>query len=128
MKNSLFKKLTVLAVIFTLAGSLLFFVRGAWIFGAGIWVGAAWIYLNTFFLFKLFQISFEPRVRMNDRILLFSILKFPVLYIAGFFILRTRVFPIYSILTGLTLFIAAFVVAWVRFSTVNGKLPEKITS
>ena len=128
MKNSLFNKLTVLAAIFTCAGSLFFFIHGAWMFGAGIWVSAAWIYLNTYFLFRLVQIGLEPRVRMNDQILLFSILKFPVLYVAGFFILRTRVFPIYSILTGLTLFIVAFILVWVRFSVVDGKLSEKIVS
>jgi len=115
-QNSLFKKLTVNSAVLTLAGAVFFFGRGLWLFGLGILVSAAWIYLNSYFLFRLVQIGFEPRVRMSDKILLFSILKFPVLYVAGFFILKTRVFPVYSILTGLTLFIIAFVVTWVRFN------------
>ncbi len=116
LQNSLFKKLSVMAALFVFAASLLFFVRGAWLFGLGIWVSAAWIFLNSYFLFRLIQIGFEPRVRMNDQILLFSILKFPVLYVAGFFILKTRVFPVYSILTGLSLFILAFIITWVRYN------------
>ena len=128
VQNSLFKKLTVLAVFFTLAGALFFFVQGAWMFGAGIGVSAAWIYLNTYFLFRLVQIGFEPRVRMNDKILLFSILKFPVLYVTGFFILKTRAFPIYSVLTGLSLFIIAFIVTWTRVSVFNGKISQKAVS
>ena len=96
-------------------------------FGLGIWISAAWIFLNSFFLFRLMQIGFEPRVRRSDKILLLSILKFPVLYVAGFFILKTRVFPIYSILAGLSLFILAFVVTWVRFN-IESKMPEKSIS
>ena len=116
LENSLFRKLSILGAFFALAGSLFFFARGAWLFGLGIWVSAAWIFLNSFFLFRLLQIGFKPRVRMNDQILFLSILKFPVLYIAGFFVLKTRVFPVYSILTGLSLFMLAFIVTWVRFN------------
>jgi len=79
-------------------------------------VSAAWIFLNSYFLFRLIQIGIEPKVRMSDKILLFSILKFPVLYVAGFFILKSRVFPVYSILMGLTVFMAAFIVTWIRFN------------
>ena len=94
-------------------------------FGLGIWVSVSWIFLNSYFLFRLVQIGFEPGARMNDKILLFSVLKFPVLYVAGFFILKTRVFPIYSILTGLTLFIFAFILSWARFHFTL-KTAEKI--
>ena len=127
LENSLFRKLSILSVFFALAGSLIFFTRGAWLFGLGIWVSGAWIFLNSFFLFRLLQIGFKPRVRMNDQILFLSILKFPVLYIAGFFILKTRTFPVYSLLTGLSLFILAFIVTWVRFN-LELRVPEKITS
>ena len=116
LQESLFKKLSVLGVLFSLAVSLVFFARGAWMFGLGIWVSAAWIFLNFYFLFRMLQIGFEPKIRKSDKILLLSILKFPVLYVAGFFILKTRTFPIYSILTGLTLFVLAMIITWVRAS------------
>lgn len=96
-------------------------------FGLGIWVSACWIFLNSFFLFRLMQIGFEPKVRRSDKILLLSILKFPVLYIAGYFILKTRVFPAYSILAGLSIFIFAFIVTWVRFN-FDSRVPEKSVS
>ena len=119
LQNSLFKKLSVLGAAFSLAASLVFFAMGQWLFGFGIWVSAAWIFLNSYFLFRLMQIGFEPKLKTNDQILLFSILKFPVLYVAGFFILKTRVFPIYSILMGLSLFILAFIVTWIRVNVVS---------
>lgn len=87
-----------------------------WKFGAGVLVGFAWIYVNSYFLFKLFHMSFETKVKASDKILLISILKFPVLYVAGFFILKSRVFPVYSILTGLTIYFLSFVAAWIKLN------------
>ena len=116
LQGSLFKKLSVLGAIFSLAVSSVFFIQGAWTFGLGIWVSASWIFLNFYFLFRMLQIGFEPRVRKSDKILLLSILKFPVLYVAGFFILKSRAFPIYSILTGLSLFVLAMIIVWVKVS------------
>lgn len=116
LQESLFKKLSVLGACFSLAVSLVFFARGAWMFGLGIWVSSAWIFLNFYFLFRMLQIGFEPRVRKSDKILVLSILKFPVLYVAGFFILQTRTFPVYSILTGLSLFVLAMIIVWVKAS------------
>ena len=112
------------AVFFSAIASLFSFARGAWMFGLGIWVGTAWIFLNSYFLFRLFQISFDPGASRSDRILVLSILKFPVLYVAGFFILKTRVFPVYAILAGLTLFMIAFVFSWARFN-FPPKMPQK---
>ncbi len=116
LQESLFKKLSVLGAILSLIVSMVFFARGAWMFGLGIWVSASWIFLNFYFLFRMLQIGFEPKVRKSDRILLLSILKFPVLYVAGYFILKTRVFPIYSLLTGLSLFMLAMIVTWAKAS------------
>lgn len=55
----------------------------------------------------------EAKEKLNEKILLLSVLKFPVLYLAGFFILKSRAFPILSIFTGLTLFFAAFLLTWI---------------
>ncbi len=116
MIEELFKKLSRLAFIFTLAGSMFFFAQSQWMSGLGVWVGALWIFLNSYFLFHLVQVGTQSKVRMSDRILLISILKFPVLYIAGYFILKSRVFPIGGILTGLSLFILAYIFTWIRFN------------
>ena len=98
-----------------------------------LWVGAvlagaAWVFLNFYFLFRLLDISFSPAPKSNpatqasagrDKILLWSILKFPVIYVAGFFILKSRFFPVSGILTGLTIFFAALIFSWGNFYRGN---------
>lgn len=108
LPNFLFRNLSLTAVVFSLIVSGVFFACGSWMAGLGVWVGAAWTFLNSYFLFRLIQIGFQPKVHAKDGILLFSILKFPVLYIVGFFILKTHVFPINGIVTGLAIFLAVF--------------------
>ncbi len=120
IQDIFFKKLALTAATLFLTASSIWAVCGAWIFAWGILTAGAWIFLNSYFLFSLVQIGFQPKQRMSDKILLFSILKFPVLYVVGFFILKTRFFPVYSILTGLTIFMAAFILCWVRYNLSAG--------
>ena len=98
----------------------------------GVLVAAAWVFLNSFFLFELFQMGLDPALPeadsrgrkggVKDRVLLFSILKFPVLYLAGFFVLWKRFFPVSGILAGLTAFVAAFFLTWMRFNSRKAAL------
>ena len=101
-----------------------FLPAGRWLWAAGLVVGAFWVFLNTYFLFQILEMGFNPKARHRDKLLLFSILKFPVLYLAGFFILKSRFFPVWGILTGAGIYLAAFLVGWARFN-VGGKMPEK---
>ncbi len=91
------------------------------LFCFGVLTGVAWMFLNAHFLMRLIKIGFEnpqsPSVQQKKRILVLSVVKFPVLYLAGFFILKTRFFPIGGILTGLTLSLIVLVVWW--FSTAR---------
>ena len=48
-----------------------------------------------------------------------------MLYLAGFFILKSRVFPVGSILIGMTLFMIAFAVAWFHENLAALKPAEK---
>ena len=111
-QNSFFKKAAVLGASFSLAAAAIFGLFGRIPWSLGVLVSAAWIFLNSYFLFRLVQIGLGPRIRQSDKILLFSTLKFPVLYLAGFFILKSRVFPVGGILIGLTLFMFSFALAW----------------
>lgn len=113
-QETFFKNLSFTGALFALIGAGASLACGAGLFGLGVLTGAAWIFLNSYFLFRLVQIGFEPKARVSDKILLFSILKFPVLYVAGYFILKSRVFPVMGVLTGLTLFMAAFVLCWIK--------------
>jgi hypothetical protein len=91
------------------------------LFCLGVLTGLAWMFLNTHFLMRLIKMGFEntqgSSAQQKKRILVLSVVKFPVLYLTGFFILKTRFFPIGGILTGLTLSLIALVVWW--FSTVR---------
>ena len=89
---------------------------GLWLWALGILVGGAWLFLNLTLLIRLMTMTFDAKVRRKDRVLFYSVLKFPVLYIAGFFILKSRTFPVYSVLIGLTLFMAAFAAGWIAMN------------
>ena len=78
----------------------------------GLLTGGLWFFLNSFFLYQLLEIGLGNKSKHKERILIFSILKFPVLYLIGFFILKSRFFPIYSLLLGLTLYFTAFGIVW----------------
>jgi len=75
-----------------------------------------------FFLFQLVQMSLNPVVKSKNKIFVVSVLKFPVLYLIGFLILKSRFFPMDSILIGLSIFLAVFLIAWIRFNARNPKV------
>jgi hypothetical protein len=117
MRNSFFKGVALGGFLLSGAAALVLFFFGQWPWSLGVLVSTAWIFLNIFFLFGLLEMGFNPpKDKRKERVLILSILKFPVLYVAGFFILKSRFFPIYSILLGLTLFMIAFTLVWFRFN------------
>ena len=94
------------------------------LWAAGVLTGSAWMFINFYFLFRLLDMGFAPLLsgaprRMTgwsqDRILLLSVLKFPVIYLAGFFILKSRFFPVSSLVAGLTGFFVALLFSWGNF-------------
>ncbi|MDD5427762.1 MAG: hypothetical protein PHI58_00810 [Candidatus Omnitrophica bacterium] len=72
-----------------------------WVLGFGI--GAAWSCANLYFTTNILKISVLKKERAKLTALL--LLKFPVLYLAGLLILLSKVFPVASLLTGLTIVI-----------------------
>lgn len=116
MSHSFFKKVSVTGFVLSAAAAGVLGAALSWLWACGVLVGYGWIFLNSFFLFQLLEMSFLPGTKRKDRILFLSILKFPVLYVAGFFILQSRVFPVLSVLAGLTLFFLAFFAAWLRLN------------
>lgn len=122
MASVFFNTLSLIGFLLSVLVSASLSFAGRWPAALGVLVGALWIFLNSFFLFQLLEMSIHRKARQKDRILLFSVFKFPVLYVAGYFILKSRFFPIYSLLVGLTLFLAAFGLAWIR---VQRAAPEE---
>ncbi len=89
-----------------------FFWRGA-SSSAGVLTAACWMFLNLFFLFKLLVMGANAgQPKHPGRLLVLTVLKFPVIYLAGYFILSSRYFPVSSLLTGVTLFMLALGVTW----------------
>ncbi|MBI4352474.1 MAG: F0F1 ATP synthase subunit A [Candidatus Omnitrophica bacterium] len=72
--------------------------------------------MNLWLLFRVLEMGLKGKADLNlkNKIRWLLTLKFPVLYLAGFLVLKTRFFPVEGILTGLTLFLAAFTFGWMR--------------
>ncbi|HTL70647.1 MAG TPA: hypothetical protein VL404_05090 [Candidatus Eisenbacteria bacterium] len=94
---------------------------GRWPWALAVLVGGSWLFLNLFMLVSLMEMTLDPKGRKKDRVLIYSILKFPVLYVAGFFVLKSRFFPVGGVLTGLTLVLAAFVASWMRAGVASNR-------
>ena len=114
MHRDFFKTVTWIGTLSATAAALVYCAIGRPLSAAGVLVGSFWMFVNGYCLMRLVEIGMAMTAapKKNDRILLFSVLKFPVLYGAGFFILKTRVFPVTGIVIGLTIFVAAFALAW----------------
>lgn len=116
MMSSFFKNVSFLGIgLSSLTALSLLFFKG-WIWSVGILTGSLWVFLNSFFLYQLLEMALHPQLKQKEKILIFSVLKFPVLYIAGFFILRAKFFPVYSLLLGLTIYFTALGIVWAKFN------------
>ena len=92
----------------------------------GVLTAACWMFLNVYFLFRLLSVGMRIEVKKNpNHILVLSVLKFPVIYLAGYFILKTRYFPMESILAGLTAFMAGLIISWALHQRKNIRLQTK---
>lgn len=93
-----------------IAGVLLLRRDVGW--ASGLMIGVIWSVMNFSLTLSLFEIALlkkDPK-----RMTMALMIKFPVLYIAGFFILRSGLFPVMSILAGigLALFVIGVVTVW----------------
>ncbi len=80
----------------------------------GFVVGASWSAANLYFTINILKISILKKGQAKLSALI--LLKFPVLYLAGFLILTSKAFPAPSLLTGLTvlLIVAGISKLWLR--------------
>jgi hypothetical protein len=119
MPSRFFKNVSITASALVALTAVAFFAAGRPAGAAGTVVGGFWIFLNSFFLFQLLEMGMTAQARPKDRILLLTVLKFPVLYVAGYFILKSRYFPVSGILAGLTAFMGAFLFQWIRMNVAG---------
>ena len=111
--NRVIKTSLVLAVL----GFLFVTVYHDFRFGAGIVAGAIWGSLNLLSLTHLITEVFSPgREIRKRRVILIALVKFPLLYAAGYLLLRIDYFPAESLLIGFTLlFLVMFLKAMGRW-------------
>jgi F-type H+-transporting ATPase subunit a len=124
LPKSFFKKISILGGFFTaiavLAAAML--AKGDWV--PGILTGGGWMFLNLFFLFRLLSIAMRPAAgdaKQMRQAGILAILKFPVLYLAGFFILRSGFFEPAALLLGLSAFFAAVLAGWAMAALARTK-------
>jgi hypothetical protein len=86
-------------------------------FGAGILAGAIWGSLNLLFLTRLITEIFSPGEEIRkSKVILIAVVKFPLLYAAGFFLLWLEYFPAVSLVIGFSLlFLVMFLKAMGRW-------------
>jgi hypothetical protein len=86
-------------------------------FGGGILAGAIWGCLNLLFLTNLITQVFSPGKEVRKgKIVLIAVVKFPLLYAAGYLLLWVKYFPAESLLVGFTLlFLVMFLKAMGRW-------------
>jgi hypothetical protein len=92
----------ILALIAALALS----VYSDWKFGVGLLIGTSWGLANLYFLKRLITEVISPgNARLNQTIVL-MLLKFPLLYVGGYFLVSWEYFSVYSLLAGFSLIFA----------------------
>lgn len=85
-------------------------------FGSGILAGCGWSCLNLYFLTNLIKEALGAQKPKKTKIALIILVKFPLLYLLGYFLLRTDYFPVLSLLSGFTLiFVVIFLKALGRW-------------
>jgi hypothetical protein len=73
-------------------------------FGGGILASAVWGCLNLLFLTRLITEIFSPGEEISKgKVILIAVVKFPLLYAAGFVLLWTKYFPPVSLVIGFSL-------------------------
>jgi len=75
-------------------------------YASGILAGCGWGCLNLFLLTNLVTETTNPGGIDRKRVILLVLVKFPLLYVSGYFLLRIKYFPVTSLLVGFTLVFA----------------------
>ncbi len=102
----------ILAVLIALFGSVYY----NWQESLGILLGAVWGVLNLYFIKGVIVQVVTPKETQKSLAFILVVVKFPVLYVAGYFLLACGYFSPQSLLIGFSLiFAVAFlkVLGWV---------------
>jgi len=105
------------SLVLAVLGFLFVTVYHSFRLGGGILAGAVWASLNLLFLTSLITEIFSPGKEVRKgRVILIAVVKFPLLYAAGYVLLAVKYFPPESLLIGFTLlFVVMFLKAMGRW-------------
>jgi len=115
------------SLVLAVLGFLFVTVYHGFRFGGGILAGAVWGSLNLLFLTSLVTEIFSPGKEVRKgRVILIAVVKFPLLYAAGYALLAVKYFPPESLLIGFTLlFVVMFLKAMGRWVlSLNSNKPS----
>ena len=87
-------------------------MEGKFLWAAGFLTAATWLALNFFLTVGLLKVALLKQSR--ERLFLFLIIKFPILYLLGYLILVSRIFPVSSLMLGMpaTLILISIIKIW----------------
>jgi len=88
-------------------------IMGKVFFGLGIFVALLWNFINLYFLAYVLRAVLSGGSGTSGLPFLL-VIKFPLLYAAAFFVLRTGYFPVESIIAGMTLFLVVLFLGVLR--------------
>ena len=74
--------------------------------GLGLFLGTVWGCLNLFFITQLIIEAISLKKPNKGKVILILLVKFPLLYFAGYALLRLRYFSAESLIIGFTLIFA----------------------
>lgn len=97
--NRVIKSTLILGALIFVFGSVYF----DWIYSLGIFIGTLWGSANLWFIRQFVIHYITPGERDMKKLALLAVIKFPVLYVAGFLALWLKLFPIASFVIGFSL-------------------------
>jgi len=103
--DNLLRKSVKLTVILVLIIALALILAHQWKFAFGLLAGSILSIINFLLLIKILEIAILHKSR--ERLPLILLIKFPFLYLIGFLILSSKLFPVYSLIAGLGTFLLA---------------------
>ena len=75
-------------------------------YASGIFVGCGWGCSNLYLLANLITQATNPGGVDRKRVVLLVLVKFPLLYLSGYILLKLKYFPVTSLLAGFTIIFA----------------------
>lgn len=97
--SELIERSVKIAVILAVITAAILTIFQQWRFALGLLAGAAWSVISLLLLVKILDIAVLHKSK--QKLFIFLLIKFPILYLIGFLMLVSGFFPVSGILIGL---------------------------